>query len=552
MEQNKGILSYSLTTIAVLFVSFGIVNSLSFLSGSEGGAVHWKSQIWCGALISACLLYVLGTRVTHREHSRNFRILCEILKTVMLFTVLAGAVYVRIEAIRTFTLQPEQQDRMTYTIARYLQNGMIQERGSRYCDYLSQNPYYFGYSWLLSLAFKFLGSYVSSGQYLNILFSVLGLICLYGCGKKLGGFWYGLAAMTLAAFWPAQILQIVVLSSTTVFSAILLLALYLYLSATQKEYGQQEGAAADIVRFLFLGVVTAISCVLHPAGWIFSTVIFLAVCMQRKKLPPLPLNDIPLTRRFVARGYRPALLMGLAMLLTMTIFNTHVELAINRDVVSSWTCANKYLYSDFAMYEGNTDGMIAEPYMEQLAQSLGSDGQLYQQLQDAFREQKEATAVQIQFLRRAESAARVFYPVLLVFGLLSLLQSLMGVKQVDVVFIWSLLATLIIALFPGITQPIGQLQFAVVLLQAVGGAYGLFHSKRRKAKIRNMQLLSHMEENPETKVIHEDIVKLPKTEEALNFFDLEKEVREGHIVMTMTEASEKEYLADKKRKKENQ
>ena len=187
MEQRKGILYHSVVTIAAFFIFLGLLNSFRLLDGLDGGAVYLQAQVVGGALITAWILYVLGVVVKPKEHSAGVQIFCRILQYMMIFALLTAAVYVRVEAAKTFTLQAEQQDRIIYEIARYLQEGNLQENGSRYCDYLSQNPYYFGYSWLLSIAFRLFGPYVSSGQYLNILFASVGLLCLYGCGKRMGG-----------------------------------------------------------------------------------------------------------------------------------------------------------------------------------------------------------------------------------------------------------------------------------------------------------------------------------------------------------------------------
>lgn len=549
MEQRKSLLYYSVVTIAAFFTFLGMLNSFRLLDGLDGGAVYLQAEVVGIALGVAWILYALGMTVRPTEHGRGVQLFCRIVQYVIVLSVLVMGVYVRVETARSFTLQAEQQDRITYEIARYIQEGSLQEKGSRYCDYLSENPYYFGYSWLLSIAFRLFGPYVNAGQYLNLFFAAVGLVFLYGCGKRMGGFWYGLAAMLLGAFWPSQILQVVLLSPTIIFTTMTVVVFYLYLKAIGREYSEKDGAARDMVRFILVGVVLAFLCSLHPTGWIFTLIILLDLCTKKRKLPDIPLNDLPLTRRFISKGYRNAILAGLSMILMLAILTTHVELATNRDVVSSWRCAEKYLSEDFSMPSGSVRSEKIEQYLEQLTQTLGRDGQLYLQLQDSFQKQKELTTSRMQILGQAENSARFFYPVLILFVLLSLIRTMTGSKQIELAPVCALLALLLVPLFPAIADYMNQIQFVAVLLLAVDGACGLFQTENHKARMQQVQTTPEAETEDEKKrkmkqeETPQEFVKLPKKEEDLAEFDLEKEVKDGHIVITMTETSQQEYLA---------
>ena len=264
-------------------------------------------------------------------------VICKTIEFIFVVLILLLALFLRITVIHRLPMKPESDYKTYYEIAELLYKGTIQKDGKGYCNYIAMFPHVMGYCSILKTLFRYTGVSVLAGQYLNVFFSVSTVFFSYKIGKKLSGTLAGMAAIILCAFWPSQVLYITMLSAENSFTFLLFLCIWIFVSLVKDYDGNTKKATRGIVMHLVLGVLIALTAAIRPMALILLVAIFITVFPQKMRMPVMPLNNIPLSVRILGKGWIRCILILAPYMIISHVISTNIELTVNRSLPSAST-----------------------------------------------------------------------------------------------------------------------------------------------------------------------------------------------------------------------
>lgn len=531
--------------------------------------------VWLAAAVSANLK--LDMRFSARK---KWVRMGEILFVLL---ILGLAFWIRVIVINELPMKPASDYKTYYEIAELLTKGTIQKDGKGYCNYIAMFPHVMGYCYILMLLFKAVGVSVLAGQYLNIVFSVGTVFIVYKIARKLGGRLAGLTALLLCAFWPSQILYITMLSAEYAFTFFFFLCVWLFLSLVLDYDGYTQEAGKVIFLHLLLGVLIALTAAIRPMALILLIAIILTIAPRKMPLPPLPLNDIPLAVRFLERGWARCIMIFVPYMILSSVITSNIELTVDRTLPSATTSFGYNLLvglnteskggwndEDAALlYEsmeetgsasqahitcrdlavkrvtGNPKG-IFNLFIEKYEMLWGNDdyGATWNIM--FLKEQGELTPEREDFLYQIRDINNILYIITVFFALIGLIYIWRG--NVNLASLLSLiyLGTVAMHLMVESQNRYHYFVLQIFMILAAMAVQFMFADEQKKQRILTSEKKLQMQEEELKK---EKLLNLEQEEEYItdlrkeafeNIFDMEKALKEGHIIMTVSQAYKQE------------
>lgn len=429
-----------------------------------------------------------------------------------------------------------------YEIACSLADGTIQ-RYREYCNDIVAAPQLMGYSYLLTIAFRIFGRGVRAGQYLNLFCSVASMFFLYKAAGKLGGRIARIGALLLYACWPAQIYSTAMLSPENVFLAVVTLCLWVFLEALPREGQEMENGTPGMVLSLLLGVLLAIAAAIREMGVILLLVMLLMLLPFKMKLPAIPKNDIPLMARLMARGWQRCLIILLPYLIITGVIGSKIELEIDRELPAfSIAAGNSLMEEGKELWSGGDvketlSGLFRknEQYFKNRDQELAS----YRKLMD---EQEKLSKERYDFLKMVSGVDQMLYTGVVFLSLISLIYLMMKKAGFSLLPAGVFLGLMVMSCVTGERGEYSLLLTGNFILAAAVAIRYTFEEGRENLK--NADAEKELE-NREAELEAYKIALQEQEEEKLaelrkevyaNLFDMERALKEGHIVMTVTPA----------------
>ncbi len=462
-------------------------------------------------------------------------------ETLFVISVLVLAAAVRIKAVGKLPEAYLQEYKNYYEIAQALMDDSIQKYGERYCDSIASMPTIMGYSYFLMLAFKVFGVGARAGQYLNVFFSVGSAFFAYKIGRKAGGRISGGIALILCAFWPSQIAAVSVLSSESAFVFLVLLCIWIYISLIMDYDGDTSDAFLAVLLHFVLGVLLAAASAVNAASIIIVIAMFLILAPQKMKLPAQPKNDIPLMVRMLERGWVRCVMILVSYLIFAGVISSNIELAIDRTLPPMGIAYGSSLWEEVKANKGG-----------KFENSFENEDYGIEKCRELFEEQKVLTEEMDNFLNRVGNLNQVIYVGAIFFTLVCFLYLLF--KEPNPMVLYGLIFWGIAGL-SFLTESVYEYYFIVTELFILSGAMMVWYTykegQQREGKVKDEKILLLKEaemENYKLQLKEQEEERLAelRKEAYANVFDMEKALKEGHVVMTVTQAYADEKPAREK------
>lgn len=505
------------------------------------------------------------------------------IEALVVMVILIMAVRVRISALFSLSIWPRDQFRTFYEIAGLLSDNALQAQGGTYCDQIALFPQTMGYSYVLMLAFRLLGTEFVSGQYLNLFLSTAIILIVYRIARKLGGRIAGIFAMVFSAFWPSWVLHTVVLSEESTFTFLFVLCIWIFVHLMMDYDGETSHGGRAIFLHILLGAVIALMCAVRSAELIVFPAIFLVLVPYKMKLPSKPVNDISLAVRALAKGWIRFIIIFLTYLLLSSIITSKIELAINRTIPSTLSTAGyrllaglnvdtggenseedmDVLYNDMeeqrdaeAAYKQywneEAAGRKSTPVemlalMEKKYEKLwGNDAYGADLCEEYLEAQGELTPELKQTISEIRNMGQIVYLIALFLVALCILYMWHEKTSPTIMLLIIYIGTSIYYLFFESQNRYHYFMLSVFAIMAGMGVQYIFKDAKRRAEVSLRLREEHRNEEEESrrklmeeKQEEERVTELRK-EAFENLFDMEKALREGHVIMTVSQAYEKE------------
>ena len=468
--------------------------------------------------------------------------------------ILVLAVIVRMQVIG---LMPEtylQEYKNYYEIAQALMEDSIQRYGEGYCDLIAATPTTMGYSYLLMLAFKMFGEGVRAGQYLNVFFSVAAAFLSYKIASKTGGRTAGITALILCAFWPSRIAAVSVLSSESAFVFLALLCIWLFLSLVMDYDGDTPDALLAVLLHLVLGAMLAVASAVNAISVILLLAMLLMLIPQRMKLPAKPKNDIPLMVRALEWGWLRCIMILIPYIILAGVISSNIELAIDRNLPFMGIAYGSSLWEEIRTDADGTSSDRMEQLAERAENLFKNEDYGIDKCRELLEEQEGVNNGQKDFTDKIGSINQVIYVGTLFFALSSLFYLLY--KEANPAFLLTIIFSGIIVI-SFLTGTENEYAFIVpqifILLTSMTVWYtfteGRYQSEKKQTENELLLKENEMEEY-KLKLKEQEEEKLAdlRKEAYANIFDMEKALKEGHIIMTVSQAYAEELS---NRKQEN-
>jgi len=285
------------------------------------------------AYLIVAILAVAGARLQIEKMGEKHPAFWTICEWGMAAVILITSFLLRIWVIKEYPMQPQSDYKTYYEIAGLLNRNTLIEEGPGYCDYVAIFPHVLGYSYVLSVILKIFGNSVWVGQLFNAIFAVVTCFFVWRISVMLCGRISGMAGLILSAFWPSQILYQTFLASEYLFSMLLVICIWLFLSVVIRCKGMTERPGLGLLLHIVLGVLIGLDSAIRPMALLLLISILICLVPCRMNLPIKPRNDLLLSVRALETGaVRGGIIVG-AYLLTSVIvtkcvaFTTDKELA---------------------------------------------------------------------------------------------------------------------------------------------------------------------------------------------------------------------------------
>ena len=317
-------------TVYVLFAIF--ITACTYLSLSNdasrkgfvifGNDLYWYTFLAVFLAAAFCGMYLICL-IINKYGVKNY--------TVSLAAILLIAFSARFIWINMFEVIPKYDFSLFYSYATQYAKGNFVGR-----DYISMFPHTFGYSFILSLIFRIFGTSVYAAQLFNVILGC-GITALISfLGTRLFDVKIGLLAALLYAVWPSQIFYTVLVSTEELFTLIMLLCIYLFISAMKK---------TDRM-FIRMGVISLICALMNgirPFGILLIAAFFIVLVLKKHLLP--------------------ALILAVAYVVFFNAISLGVSTIINKDVAKSPMGFNLFVGSDIK-YMGRWNAEDSKVYTD--------------------------------------------------------------------------------------------------------------------------------------------------------------------------------------------
>ncbi len=566
--------------LSIVGIAYILICGISNVGENQEYPYVMKGILLAGFFLAWMLVQFLA-QVTARlgiaDKLNEKRKLAITLETLYVVLILGAAIIVRYMVILKLPMQPESDYKTYYEIADLLKNGTLQEQGEGYIDYISMFPHVIGYSYILKTIFTFFGTSVFNGQVANILFSVITVFAVYRIARRLGGKLAGVIALTVAAFWPSQVLYITMLSSEYAFTLLLYLSVWLFLHLVMDYDGTTKKAVRGILLHILLGCLIAVTSAIRPLAIILLAAIVLCIFTQKMKLPNIPRNSISVWNRFLEKGWLRASLIVISYMIFSGILTSNIELAINKTMPSTsvsfgynllvglntdskggWNEEDsKFLYDNL---ESTGSAIQAQIASRDLAfERLTSDPKAifnlfinkYELLwgNDDYgstwnlvflEEQNELTPERSDFLYRMQDYNNILYMAFIIFSILALIYMLQKKASYIQVLILLYLGTVGIHLFVESQNRYHYHVLQVIMIMGAVGIGYIFQNARESAKAafvrrqEKMELAELQEKELEKYAREEHLAIIDRYQQMTNTFDMKSAINNGNVVVTVS------------------
>jgi len=591
MKINKNWFYQFCTALSIIGILFILISVFSIIGeGQEYPYLH-KGLLIIEIFAAWLIIQILASLTARFEITKKLLLhkkWINIIEAIFVIIMLSIAIIIRVVVINTFPMEPASDYKTYYEIAVLLKEGTIQTLGKGYSDYIAMFPHVMGYCYILKTAFVWFGTSILVGQYLNVFFAVSTIFFLYRIARKLGGRLTGLLALIFSTFWISQVLYVTMLSAEYAFTFFLYGSIWLFISLLNNYDGNTQKSRHAIILHLLLGALIAITSAIRPMGVILLIAIILCILPQKMKLPNIPRNDIPLTKRMLEKGWIRCVLIIIPYFIISGIITTNIEIVVDKtlpsattsfgynmlvglnvDSIGGWNEEDANLLND--SMEATGSATEAHIICRDLAftRLTNNPKELFNLIVHKYEllwgnddygstwnivfadEQGTLTNTKSDFLYKVRHYNNIIYAIVIFFSIIALIYLLQrdgsGAYVLLLVYLGTAAAHLIVE---------SQNRYHYFVLQifmffaALGIGY-IFKDEQNKRisllyKKEEEHLLKEEEQRMLTKYdnLEKKAVELIESS-MVNTFDMEAALKHGHVIMTVTPAYEKNKKANK-------
>jgi hypothetical protein len=321
-----------------------------------------------GAIAVIHFLFYLLTRPSMVMAGEFIKRKCPWLEWLFVVLVLAGGIVLRIWYINAYSVNMESDYKFYYDVAKMIMNHTLLTQANN--EYIALFPNTFGYSYVLSWVMRIFGTAFVVPLYFNVAMSALTAIFCYRIGKNLTGSIGGIAAFLISWFWPSQIIFSNINGSETTFTTILFGAVLLTVHLMKKYGDDTKVSVSPIALHFLLGILVAAASAIRPMALVYFIAVVLCLFTVRKKLVYKNINELPLGKIFVSKGWLRAVVVIAGYLICTQIINGGISNAIQKDAAGSGAMG----YSLMVGVNIPSDGGYSEELMNILNDSYKETG----------------------------------------------------------------------------------------------------------------------------------------------------------------------------------
>ncbi len=290
--------------------------------------------ILAGTLVGSHFAAVVGARMELESWADRSPIVWKAVEAAVVCLILAVSFALRVWVIKAMPMTPQSDYKTYYEIAQMLNRGTLLEEGKGYCDYVAIFPHVLGYSAVLAALFRIFGESVFVGQMFNITLAVATCLVCWHITRMLTGRIAAIIALAMIAFWPSMILYNNFLAAEYLFSFLLFLCVWLMVILVTRFTPDSPEQWKGIVLHALLGILLACTSAIRPMALLLLISICICLAPSRMDGPILPRNDIPVSNRFMQRGWVRALVVLLCYLVVSSFITKCVAFTVDRDLAS--------------------------------------------------------------------------------------------------------------------------------------------------------------------------------------------------------------------------
>lgn len=290
--------------------------------------------ILAGTLVGSHFAAVVGARMELESWADRSPIVWKAVEAAVVCLILAVSFALRVWVIKAMPMTPQSDYKTYYEIAQMLNRGTLLEEGKGYCDYVAIFPHVLGYSAVLAGLFRIFGESVFVGQMFNITLAVATCLICWHITRMLTGRIAALIALVIIAFWPSMILYNNFLAAEYLFSFLLFLCVWLMVILVTRFTPDSPEQWKGVLLHALLGILLACTSAIRPMALLLLISICICLAPSRMDGPILPRNDIPVSNRFMQRGWVRALVVLLCYLVVSAFITKCVAFTVDRDLAS--------------------------------------------------------------------------------------------------------------------------------------------------------------------------------------------------------------------------
>ncbi len=333
METRKNWFTYIYLTIFSICISYALFSGILNIGSSQEYPFLWYGGVIIAMGTLGLVVYALALIANRLKLNRlqlQNKSISKIIESIIVISVLAVGAFLRVWVIKNIPIEPSSDYDIYYQIANLLSQGNLLTDGVGYCDYISQFPHVIGYSYILSAVFGIFGVSVPVGLYFNLVVSLVSIFLAYRIARLISGKAGGYIALVLAAFWPSQILYINHMASEPVFTCMALFSIWLAVYLFKNPFGNGR-LYFCLVLYIALGVSLAMGAAIRPMSIILLIAIVICFLPSKIKLKE-DKENVGVIKKGISKGWVCVLVILIGYFLCSQIISGAITRTIDREL----------------------------------------------------------------------------------------------------------------------------------------------------------------------------------------------------------------------------
>lgn len=339
MKTNrKNLFEYIFLAIFVMCMSLALSAALEY-NVKDLDNPYLYQGIMLLLSVASVIVFIVILRILDKLSGRISRNVKRVAFAILFGVILVLAFYLRYSIINYIELEPESDFETYFKLGELLsEDRLMSKEGLLYRQYVLKFPHTIGYpSMVLSPLFSAVGVSVKAGLYANMVFSIISVALVYFIVRQRAGYLVSAIAMLLTAVWPSHVLYSTMLASEPFFTMLILGAALIFAVVTRRDENslRLKKPIITVALFVPLGVLLGIANAVRPMAMVLMLAMAIVIVISGYRMP----RGSSAAPIMLSKGWLCAIIVFICYFITSNIMTQNVRVMVGDEPAGGITAS---------------------------------------------------------------------------------------------------------------------------------------------------------------------------------------------------------------------